>query len=211
MVWRMLACILLLWQVNAHAETLPLVQAFELDDLDAFEQALAAGSDPNIRLDGPTDRPLLMQAIFDGKHEFVRALLDAGADPDITDTQGNSVMGVAVASGHGEIVRWLIEAGADFEKTTTRTLFGRDILDSAITSNIGDEVLVLLLKHDLPYAHATPGEHSSLCTVARERSYEVFRTFIEHAAEHALAIDSAPPSGTASPTSATGRRWAPWC
>jgi TPR repeat protein len=90
--------------------------AVHADDVDALKAAIADGADVE-SLD-PIDRTALLAAAWDGKLEIVRALLDAGADPNPYKLE---VMFVAVldtplerarAGKHKKVVKLLLERGA---------------------------------------------------------------------------------------------------
>ncbi|RFA24533.1 hypothetical protein CAI21_21320 [Alkalilimnicola ehrlichii] len=140
-----------------------------------------------------------MQAIIEGKNDFVRALLTAGVDPNSTNKHGHGVMGVAITTGNDEAVRLLVEAGADFRNPTTQSFFGRSVLDHAIlTQNkLDDKTILLLLEEGVPFSHSTPGEFSMFCQVAWFGSYRLFLAFVEHIGGAGLSIDSSPRSPSA--------------
>ena len=54
----------------------------------------------------------LMHAVLHGNFEMTRALLDAGADPDLKG-QGFTPLGMAALRGNTRIVQALLKAGAD--------------------------------------------------------------------------------------------------
>ncbi|KAF8607957.1 ankyrin [Ceratobasidium sp. AG-I] len=56
----------------------------------------------------------LHQAALKGNEEFVRMLLDLGADFDLPDQQGNTPLHYASAWGHVQVVQLLIERGCQF-------------------------------------------------------------------------------------------------
>lgn len=78
---------------------------------------LAAGVDPNRRLDPGCNTPL-MRAARAGKAETVRVLLEAGADPnlelvsDLPMTNGKTAHTYAKEAGYQEVVEILERAGA---------------------------------------------------------------------------------------------------
>jgi len=69
-------------------------------------------ADPNAR-DGVTGRTPLMSALMGNREVQFRALLDAGAKPDLADRMGNSSLHVAAKINAFERVLQLLEAGAD--------------------------------------------------------------------------------------------------
>lgn len=79
----------------------------------AFERECRAGSCFELtdnRYDNST--PLIMAAIT-GDRRAVRLLLDAGADPDVTNDHGRDALMSAAEAGHLEIVQELLRRGAD--------------------------------------------------------------------------------------------------
>ena len=63
---------------------------------------------------GTTNAPLVV-AVLHNRVAEVRELLDAGADPDIKTSDGNSLIRHAVGREFPEVARFLILAGADFK------------------------------------------------------------------------------------------------
>ena len=60
----------------------------------------------------------LMRAAYHGHHRMVRALLDHGADPNLTRNDKFTALALAAFFGHTETVRILIEHGAKTEVVT---------------------------------------------------------------------------------------------
>jgi hypothetical protein len=60
----------------------------------------------------------LMRAAYHGHHRMVRALLDHGADPNLTRNDNFTALALAAFFGHTETVRILIERGAKPEVLT---------------------------------------------------------------------------------------------
>ena len=64
---------------------------------------------------------------------IVRALLDAGADKDLANSNGATALHVAVKDGHDAIVRMLLAAGAS---KTKRDASGKAALELATTAEM---------------------------------------------------------------------------
>ena len=61
----------------------------------------------------------LLEAAKGGQTEKVKALLEAGADVEAKDNDGETVLMVAAVGGYTDVVRTLLEAGADVNVLTT--------------------------------------------------------------------------------------------
>ncbi len=72
-----------------------------------------AGVDPNQQDSGPNGWPPLMHAVHKNQLESVRALLSAGAEPDLANPDGLTPLMLAAAQGEGAIVEELVASGAD--------------------------------------------------------------------------------------------------
>jgi ankyrin repeat protein len=79
------------------------------------EAVLAAITSPDIEIDAPSPdgSTALMWAIHKVDHELVRALLKAGANPNVINRFGASPLTEAVKISDFEMVRMLLAAGAD--------------------------------------------------------------------------------------------------
>jgi hypothetical protein len=93
----------------------PLDHLAKLDDPVALlPRLLAAGLDINGR--NGKGRTPLGSVLFDGgSAELVRAMLDAGADPAVTDGMGNSALHLLRCAGAERIVPWLVSAGVSLD------------------------------------------------------------------------------------------------
>ena len=75
---------------------------------------------------------LLYEAAGYGHSEAVKALLDAGADVEAKNANGNFALIFAAQEGHPEVVKLLLNAGADKDaQTTDPKCFGYTPLDLA--------------------------------------------------------------------------------
>ena len=84
----------------------------------AIELLLQRGGTPNVRLHTNGSTPLLIATIR-GHCEAVKALLEAGSDPNIPDKDGHTPLMVASRAGNVELVQLLLQSprpGIDLEK-----------------------------------------------------------------------------------------------
>ena len=65
---------------------------------------------------GGINRPVLVQAAFQGSICILKQLLDAGADHSLTDSQGCTALFVAAHKGDLDCLQLLLAAGADASK-----------------------------------------------------------------------------------------------
>ncbi len=95
----------------AGAETLDerLIEAVQWGDVQAVQQLLADGADPNSTV---RQRTALSWAVQGDSGEVVQQLLSAGADPNLTDQQGNNALSWAAQLGKAALIAPLAAAGA---------------------------------------------------------------------------------------------------
>jgi len=93
--------------VDIHTATL-------LGDLDAIKQHIAAGTDLNEKEPALGSTPLISAAVF-GKTEIAFALIEAGADLNLKNSEGSTALHSAAFLCRLEIVEKLLENGADKE------------------------------------------------------------------------------------------------
>jgi ankyrin repeat protein len=89
-------------------------RALDFDNPPMVELLLAHGADPNLRIEWPRNRTHLHKAVMEDRPlRTVRALLDAGGNPNATDSIGLTPLRYAVRNGSAELSALLIERGAD--------------------------------------------------------------------------------------------------
>lgn len=94
-----------------------LSQAVDRSNALAAQEALSEGADPNERLYGASEMPLLMRAVMDQDLPMVRVLLAGGADP-------NAVEGKFLGSSDGprSVLRLACEAASELAAQIVREL-----------------------------------------------------------------------------------------
>ena len=114
--------------VAAFLGKMPLVQCFIdrkiLPDFNTVRNAIAGGAeklvfafldfgiDPNLREEG-TCRTFLHYAVKESSLKFVRALIERGLNPNITDCYGESPLFYALSKKDFRVFRYLLDCGAD--------------------------------------------------------------------------------------------------
>ena len=101
----------LLWSGPTAASYLSLLDAARLGDADGVAARLASGDDPNSPAFSGGYAPLQFAA-GNGHVEMTRLLLEAGADPDYRDHNGDRAILWAARRGHAETVGLLLTAGS---------------------------------------------------------------------------------------------------
>lgn len=99
-----------------NTPTAELLQVAESGDVDELLHLLPRVDDINTR--NRHGMTALMKAAFFGHEPMVRALLEHGADPNLTRNDRFTALALAAFFGHGEAVKTLIEYGATTEAVT---------------------------------------------------------------------------------------------
>jgi len=97
-----------------------------LGDLKSIQQHIRAGSDMNEKEPVMGSTPLISAAVF-GKPDIARALIEAGADLDIQNSEGSTALHTAAFLCRKNIVEMLLEHGAD---KTLQNIYGSTPLQS---------------------------------------------------------------------------------
>ncbi|PGH07901.1 hypothetical protein AJ80_07941 [Polytolypa hystricis UAMH7299] len=120
----------------------PLKYAAYQGDVELARVLIAGGADINYSPDTPAhwSHPLHC-AVDSSKEEIVKLLLDAGADVNVKNANGDTPLHSAAGSSKEEIVRLLLDAGADIDDMTKS---GSTPLHSAVSACREDIVKLLL-------------------------------------------------------------------
>lgn len=92
-------------KVDLHTATIT-------SDIKSVKLHIEAGSDLNPKDEIMGSTPLITAAVF-GKTEIAKALIDGGADLDLSNNEGSTALYCAAFFGRPEIARILLEKGAD--------------------------------------------------------------------------------------------------
>lgn len=125
-------------------------------------------------------RDELSQAIIDNDKDKVKALLEAGADVNITDFRRYTPLHWATSRGNVEITQWLIEAQADVNATDVD---GLNPLFLAILNQHEDIVSLLLQANADIHARTTTGENSLGLSLKLENTEAITDMLINSALE----------------------------
>ncbi|MCC7260712.1 MAG: ankyrin repeat domain-containing protein [Alphaproteobacteria bacterium] len=89
------------------------VDAAETDNLTALKSMVKAGKPVDSQ--GAFQTTALMRAAYHGYDDVVKYLLNAGADPNLTDIGGATALHLATRQGHAGVAKQLIEFGAEVD------------------------------------------------------------------------------------------------
>lgn len=136
-------------------------------DLPQLRVALAGDPKALVRRHGPAEVTLLMLAAVRGDVGVVSCLLDAGADPNAVNANGETAIILAAAAHRPEVVHILVSAGAQVDHRDAqgmtalhRAVFGgRQGSTSAVDTlrallDVGADASVADLQGKLPYESA---------------------------------------------------------
>jgi len=128
--------------VNAYSDDgfQPLGLAAYFGKIEAVKYLLKAGADLNSPSKNSLGVTPLQSAVAGGHREITHLLLEAGANPNVREGDGNTPLHTAAFNGDIEIVRNLIFGGADLEAINLKK---EKPLDLAV-KNGHNEVVVLL-------------------------------------------------------------------
>lgn len=133
-----------------NTPTTDLLRVAESGDVDEFLRLLPLVNDINAR--NRHGMTALMKAAFFGHEPMARALLEHGADPNLTRNDQFTALALAAFFGHGETVKTLIEYGARTEAVTRAGASAR----TWAKARTFDEVARCLETHAPKSARATP-------------------------------------------------------
>jgi uncharacterized protein len=121
-------------QTYSKAQELRLAEAVAKNDLDALKKLLQQGIDPSVKIVGSANEPLIFLAFeknwftlpksvsrdrpqetykIIAKEECLRLLLEYGANPNVEDSLGRTVLAIAIIWCLPNIVKLLLNSGAD--------------------------------------------------------------------------------------------------
>jgi ankyrin repeat protein len=96
------------------AHDLELHEAIANDNLAKLQAALDRGADINaVPTEAPGGQPPLLMAILNDKLEFVKELVERGADTSLGEKDGYTPLHAAAFQGRADIMKYLLEKGLD--------------------------------------------------------------------------------------------------
>ena len=139
---------------TGHGNWSPLHTAVRWNDVSQLQALLRDGADPDIVEEWKGQTPVLLAAEI-GNRQAMKALLDAGADPEIANGRGQKAMHLVVRRDDSEGLNLLVEAGAD---PNSRDAHGQTPLHLAFESGAADLVQELLDAGADPFARREGGD-----------------------------------------------------
>ena len=129
---------------NIHGEHVPALHvAAANDNVEAAVILISHGAKIDVR-DTASNDTALIYGIRDSKFRVAELLLEAGADPNLTDRRGFAPLHIAAARNDAELVRCLLDHGAAINVRTHSD--GRTPLMIAAANGF-EEMVEILLSH----------------------------------------------------------------
>ena len=157
-----------------------LLSSCEHNMLGKLQRLLKMPLNPNVR-DRTTQDTALHIGAHRGRAEFVRLLLEAGADKDAKNAYGATALHLAAQRSHLEVVRLLLEAGADTDAAKTND--GMTALHFAALHGHLEVVRLLLEAGADTDAAKTNDGMTALHFAALHGHFEVVRLLLEAGAD----------------------------
>lgn len=107
--------------INAQSDgiTTPLIFAIQEDQREFAEYFIKNGADSNIDLNGKTLLHVLASGMLPNfSSDFIKLMLEHGANPDIPDKRGETPLILATQNWNEDIIKTLVEGGVDINKVT---------------------------------------------------------------------------------------------
>tara|TARA_B100000401_G_scaffold323697_1_gene224327 strand:- start:611 stop:1201 length:591 start_codon:yes stop_codon:yes gene_type:complete len=139
--------------INSSVEepTTDLITAVIDNDLESVNQHIAYGSDLNVQDGVFSNTPLNFASIY-GLTDIANALVDAGADLNLINSDNFTPLCNAAAWGHTSVVTILLDAGADLSAKCFETQIGVSVtLSIAIGAPYSDYIKGLYVDHGEKY------------------------------------------------------------
>ncbi|KAL3872906.1 hypothetical protein ACJMK2_036084 [Sinanodonta woodiana] len=102
---------------NDQLETAILFTIFR-DDLKLMKILLEAGTDPNTLQSTDENNSILLLTAYDGQYDFMKAIIDHGADVNLENSMGYTPMHICAWNGHLDCIKLLLEHGAKHDNPT---------------------------------------------------------------------------------------------
>lgn len=182
------------WQLRKHRDDRGGFSQFERGPLRELEAAIAAGDVATVRRLAPLaelDRPgisgvtvlvLALRRLRDAPHDLdiVRALLDAGADPNVGKDELPLQVAIGASRGAGlEPVRMLLAARAD---PNARSSFGEPVFFTAAGADQDPALMQLLLDRGADLHATTDTGKTALSVCAMTRNWKAALLLLQRGA-----------------------------
>ena len=173
---------------NIHGEHVPALHvAAANDNVEAAAILISHGAKLDVR-DNVNNDTALIYGIRDGKFSVAEVLLEAGADPNLTDRRGFTPLHIAVARDDTKIVQCLLDHGAAINVRTHSD--GRTPLMIAAAAGFEEMVELLLFRGADPFIVDSGGK-SPL-----ERAVECHRSGVEDILKAVISSRTRAPATT---------------
>lgn len=158
--------------------TISLHLAIEREDINQIERHIFWGSDLNkLNINGQTP---LHVAAAQGSHIVVKMLAKNGADIDIPDKQGISIIGQAALNGRTQIVEYLAQQGATYDPD--------ELLNLVVEAGVRDhDIIPLLIKLGADINHQNEAGQAPLHKAIANDERVVAKYLIKEGADVNLA------------------------